>query len=131
MALPSSVCVPCREDICRLKRLQRDAFEQMLRLDTRLERLEERAGTSSAESSSGVSALFGSTQSSLRALGAAERAPIQASGQLVYGAAVPLHVRPLLYPPAVMKLKKVLLFCLSGHFAALPGFPFHKPCKFM
>ena len=65
----------------------------MLRLDMRLEKLEEGSGSSSAESSSGVSALFGSTQGSVRAPGAAERAPIQASGQLVYGAAVPLYVR--------------------------------------
>ena len=65
----------------------------MLRLDMRLEKLEEGSGSSSAESSSGVSALFGSTQGGVRAPGAAERAPIQASGQLVYGAAVPLYVR--------------------------------------
>ena len=90
---PQAQYVPCRADILRLKRLQRDAFEQMLRLDVRLTDLEERSGEPSSESSSGVSALFGSSSGSARAYAGAERAPVQASGQLVYGASVPLPVR--------------------------------------
>ena len=90
----SARCSPCREDIQRLKRLQRDAFEQMLRLDIRLNELEDKPAESLGDTNSGVSALFSSPQGRNRAYAGAELAPIQASGRLVYGASVPLHVRP-------------------------------------
>ena len=101
---PLALQTPCREDVLKLKRLQRDAFEQMLRLDMRLDEFEERAAKASGESGSGPSALFGGTRGAPRALAAPERAPIQASGQLVYGAAVPLHVWPCLQPPVYTTL---------------------------
>ena len=89
-----------REDIQTLKRLQRDAFEQMLRLDQRLDTLEERTNLS-GDSSSGASALFGGVQGSSRAAAAADRAPVQASGQLIYGIGRPVPVRPCPYSPDV------------------------------
>ena len=87
-----------REDIQTLKRLQRDAFEQMLRLDQRLDTLEERTNLS-GDSSSGASALFRGVQGSSRAAAAADRAPFQASGQLIYSTGMLLPVRPCPHSP--------------------------------
>jgi len=87
-----------REDMQTLKRLQRDAFEQMLRLDQHLDTVEERTNLS-GDSSSGASALFGGMQGSSTAAAAADRAPVQASGQLVYGTGMLLPVRPCPHSP--------------------------------
>jgi hypothetical protein len=65
----------------------------MLRLDERLDTVEKRSAGTSGSITGGFPALLssshadGSWQSA-----AAERAPVQASGQLVYGAAVRLQV---------------------------------------
>lgn len=79
-----------RRDICALKRLQRDAFEQMLRTSERLDDLEEELGTT------GRSAFFGASSLGRRSGSGRSRSPrsgsrydgraqVQVSGQLVYG----------------------------------------------
>ena len=87
------LCRIACEHIQALKRLQRDAFEQMLRLDERLDAVEKRSAGTSDSNNDGVSALFSSSVAGgSRQSADADRAPVQASGQLVYGAAAQLQV---------------------------------------
>ena len=89
----SLLCRVTCEHIQALKRLQRDAFEQMLRLDERLDAVEKRSAGTSDSNIDGLSALFSSSVAGgFRQSAAAERTPVQAAGQLVYGAAVQLQV---------------------------------------
>ena len=73
-----------RHDICALKRLQRDAFEQMLRTSERLDALEEEMGTSGRSNISGVT-LLGSGSKARSRRSSMGRAQGQLSGQLVFG----------------------------------------------
>ncbi len=80
------ICLACdREDICALKRLQRDAFEQLLRISERLDAVEQDSDASGTGAAAGASVLGGSARRNRAAAGTSGRSQVQVSGQLVYG----------------------------------------------
>ena len=82
----------CRQDVSALKRLQRDAFEQMLRLTERLDELQERPEALRGDRRTGATALFASAAARPRGSAATDRAPVQVSGKLIYTAGLQIQV---------------------------------------
>lgn len=74
----------CRQDICALKRLQRDAFEQLLRTSERLEDLDQGSGASERGAAAGNTLLGGRAWRHKGDAGTSGRPHLQMSGQLVY-----------------------------------------------
>ena len=91
----------CRQDIIALKRLQRDAFEQMLRLTERLDELQERPEALGGDRSAGATALFGSAAVRPGRSAVTDRAPLQVSGKLIYMTGLQFQVSSPLARPAV------------------------------
>ena len=77
--------VCCREDVCALKRLQRDAFEQLLRLNERLDEVERESESSGMTSTAGITLLASAGGRNRTAAGTSGRSQVNVSGQLVYG----------------------------------------------
>ncbi|CAK0740485.1 hypothetical protein CVIRNUC_001254 [Coccomyxa viridis] len=78
-----------RQDVNALKRLQRDAFEQLLRLTEKLDELQERP--EALDRSAGATALFGSAAARPGRSAVTDRAPIQVSGKLIYSTGLQLQ----------------------------------------
>jgi hypothetical protein len=75
----------CREDVCALKRLQRDAFEQLLRLSERLDEVERESDSSGVGSTAGTTLLASAGGRKRTAAGTSGRSQVHVSGQVVYG----------------------------------------------
>ncbi|BDA48720.1 hypothetical protein COCOBI_12-4020 [Coccomyxa sp. Obi] len=73
-----------RQDICALKRLQRDAFEQLLRTSERLEDAEQDSGASDRGAVAGTTLLGGTARRHNGNAGTSGLPHVQVSGQLVY-----------------------------------------------
>ncbi len=84
-----------REDVGRLRRLQRDALEQQLRMGERLDDMQEEASSASSAATLDGASLLGSGSSSSPAAGGKQRgrvapgrARVQVAGELVYNSVV-------------------------------------------
>ncbi|KAK9917779.1 hypothetical protein WJX75_008088 [Coccomyxa subellipsoidea] len=73
------------EDVCALKRLQRDAFEQLLRLSERLDEVERESDSSGVGSTAGTTLLASAGGRKRTAAGTSGRSQVHVSGQVVYG----------------------------------------------
>ena len=95
--LCAKLCSFRRQDVSALKRLQRDAFEQMLRLTEKLDELQDRPEALGGDRSAGATALFEGAAARPERSAVTDRAPVQVSGKLIYSTGLQLQVSS---PPA-------------------------------
>ena len=141
--LCAELCAFCRQDVNALKRLQRDAFEQLLRLTEKLDELQERPEALGGDRNASATALFGSTAARPGRFVVTDRAPIQVSGKLIYSTGLQLQVSSPLAchavpcrPRHIIKSRPCAsehshehIGCCNGVQHTIQRLPRHKACS--